>query len=98
MSHSESQLISGSPQTATIRGIPKTLRKSSHSGAKDQHQQGAGIAEKAAGTPGGERKGPVMYHDLDHFAGLWAKEEAAVFDKALDAQRKVDEDLWKRTK
>jgi hypothetical protein len=86
----------------TIRGIPKDVEKVVKQEAARKktsiNKALVSLLEKAAGTPGGERKGPVMYHDLDHFAGLWAKEEAAVFDKALDAQRKVDEDLWKRTK
>ncbi len=36
----------------------------------------------------------VLYHDLDHLAGLWTKEEAAEFDKALAAQRKIDCSSW----
>lgn len=31
----------------------------------------------------------VLYHDLDHLAGLWTKEEAVEFDKALAVQRKI---------
>lgn len=86
----------------TIRGIPKDVEKVVKQEAARKktsiNKALVSLLEKAAGTSGGERKGPVLYHDLDHFAGLWAKEEAAVFDKALDAQRKVDEDLWKRIK
>jgi hypothetical protein len=43
-----------------------------------------------------EKRTPILYHDLDHLAGLWATEDAAEFDKALDAQRMIDEKLWKK--
>ena len=86
----------------TIRGIPKDVEKVvKQEAAKKKtsiNKALVSLLEKAAGVAGGERKGPVLYHDLDHFAGLWAKEEAAAFDKALDAQRTIDEGLWKRTK
>jgi hypothetical protein len=39
---------------------------------------------------------PVVYHDLDHLAGFWTKEEEAEFEKALDAQRMIDERLWEK--
>jgi len=35
------------------------------------------------------------YADLDAFAGVWTKKEAAEFDKALTAQRALDSELWK---
>jgi len=33
------------------------------------------------------------YHDLDHFIGTW--EEDPEFDRALEDQRQIDEELWK---
>jgi hypothetical protein len=88
----------------TIRGIPKDVEKVVKQEAARKktsiNKALVSLLEKAAGTStsSGERKGPVLYHDLDHFAGLWAREEAVVFDKALDAQRKIDEGLWKKIK
>lgn len=86
----------------TIRGIPKDVEKIVKREATRKktsiNKVLVSLLEKAAGTSSTEQKGPVLYRDLDHFAGLWAKEEAAAFNKALDAQRTIDEDLWKRTK
>jgi hypothetical protein len=31
-------------------------------------------------------------------AGLWSREETAVFDKSLKTQRKVDAELWKKSR
>ena len=45
-----------------------------------------------------EKKKKVLHHDLDHLAGLWSREESAAFDKYLGIQRKVDEDLCKKSK
>lgn len=39
---------------------------------------------------------PILFNDLDHLAGLWMKEEAAEFDKALAEQRNIDEGLWNK--
>jgi len=54
----------------------------------------ASLFESRAKTARPVMRMPVLYHDLDHLAGFWTKEEAAEFDKALDAQRKIDERLW----
>jgi hypothetical protein len=40
----------------------------------------------------------ALYRDLDHLAGLWSREETAVFDKSLKTQRKVDAELWKKSR
>jgi hypothetical protein len=49
---------------------------------------------KSAGRPQTDKK--ILFHDLDHLSGVWKKEEAEAFAKALTYQRTVDEDLWKR--
>ena len=86
----------------TIRGIPegveKVIRKEAVRKKTSLNKALVSLLEKAAGTAAPDRKKPVQYHDLDHLAGLWVREEAAAFDKALDAQRTIDEDLWKKTK
>jgi hypothetical protein len=56
------------------------------------------LLERAVGTKSVEKKKRVLYSDLDHLAGLWSREEAASFDKTLKAQRKVDAELWKKSK
>lgn len=35
------------------------------------------------------------YHDLDHLAGTWSKQESRLFDESIQVFEKIDEDLWK---
>ena len=51
----------------------------------------AGIRLKA------KKRNKTLNHDLDHLSGKWTKEEAEAFDKNLRFQRRIDEDLWKKT-
>jgi hypothetical protein len=51
------------------------------------------LLELSVGTKAPEKKKRVMYHDLDHLAGIWSQKESASFDKTLKAQRKVDAEL-----
>lgn len=48
---------------------------------------------KATGLAGPEREKP-RFHDLDHLAGTWTREEAAEFDHVLAHQRRIDPELW----
>ena len=52
------------------------------------------LLEESAGSKA-KKKAPVLYHDLDHLAGTWTKEEAAAFDKLIVEQRTIDPELWK---
>ena len=86
----------------TIRSIPDEVKKTVQ---KEAAQKGVSLnkaiislLERAVGTKAEEKKKRVLYDDLDHLAGLWSREEAAQFDKTLKAQRKVDTELWKRSK
>lgn len=83
----------------TLRGIPEEIEKmvKKEAGKKGWSLNRAFIAllEKAAGTRKKKINPKAEYHDLDHLAGAWSKEEARVFDKHLQQQRKVDEKLWK---
>ncbi len=86
----------------TIRSIPDEVKKTVQ---KEAAQKGVSLnkaiislLERAVGTKPPEKKKKVLYNDLDHLAGLWSREEAAEFDKNLKAQRKVDAELWKKTK
>jgi hypothetical protein len=42
-----------------------------------------------------KKKEKVRYHDLDHLAGTWSKEEAEAFEKLIAEQRTIDPELWK---
>jgi plasmid stability protein len=86
----------------TIRSIPDEVKKTVQ---KEAAQKGVSLnkaiislLERAVGTKAEGKKKRVLYDDLDHLAGLWSREEAAQFDKTLKAQRKVDTELWKRSK
>jgi hypothetical protein len=39
-------------------------------------------------------KKPVAHHDLDHLCGRWSANESAAFDRALQAQRRIDHEDW----
>ena len=71
----------------TIRNIPDEVKKMVQ---KEAAQKGVSLnkaiislLERAARTKAPERKKRVLYHDLDHLAGLWSREEAAEFDSAM---------------
>lgn len=86
----------------TIRSIPdkvkKTVQKEAQRKGVSLNKAIISLLERAVGANAPEKKRRVLYHDLDHLAGIWSREEAASFDKALKAQRKVDAELWKRSK
>lgn len=86
----------------TIRGIPedveKAVKKEAARRKTSLNKALVSLLELGVGNVASKKRTPAHYHDLDHLAGLWAKEEAAEFDRALNAQRKIDEGLWKRTK
>ncbi len=85
----------------TIRSIPEKVKKTVQ---KEAEQKGVSLnkaiislLEKAVGGQSPAKK-RVLYHDLDHLAGLWSREEASEFDRNLKALRKVDAELWKKSK
>ncbi len=86
----------------TLRGLPKDVEKVVE---KEAERKGlslnrviVSLLERAVTGKGKTReKKKALYHDLDHLAGLWSREEAASFDNNLGLQRKVDEELWKKS-
>ena len=52
------------------------------------------LLEESVGGKG-KKKSPVRYHDLDHLAGTWTKEEAAALEAFIAEQRTIDPELWK---
>lgn len=85
----------------TLRSIPDEVKNAVQKEAEHKgvslNKAIISLLERASGTKVQQKK-RVRYHDLDHLAGLWSQEEAAMFDKTLKAQRKVDAELWKKTK
>jgi plasmid stability protein len=86
----------------TIRSIPEEVRKTVQREAAQKglslNKAFISLLERAVSGKAQEKKKKVLYHDLDQFAGLWSREEAAEFDKNVKSQRKVDAELWKNTK
>lgn len=86
----------------TIRGIPAEVQKAVKREAERKglslNRAFISVLERAVDGKSREKKKKVLHHDLDHLAGLWSREESAAFEKNLRAQRKVDEELWKKTR
>jgi hypothetical protein len=86
----------------TLRSIPenvkKTVKKEAERKGVSLNKAIISLLEQAVGGKAPDKKKRVLYHDLDHLAGLWSREEAAAFDKHLKGQRKVDEELWKKSR
>ena len=82
-----------------LRGISdellQTVRKEAERKGMSLNKAIIALLERSVGTKVPEKKMRVMYHDLDHLAGRWSREEAASFDETSKAQRKVDADLCK---
>jgi hypothetical protein len=77
-----------------LRGIPLEVMNLLKQQAKKMHtsvnililqmiERGLGFTRKKPG-----------YHDLDHLAGTWSKEEAKTFQKNTSYFEKIDKDLW----
>jgi hypothetical protein len=81
----------------TLRGVPPEVlrviqRKTSETG-ESLNKIVIGLLEEGAGVRRKRKK--ALHHDLDDLAGAWGREEAAVFERSLTAQRQIDPDLWK---
>ncbi|MEI9479111.1 MAG: hypothetical protein WCO26_21415 [Deltaproteobacteria bacterium] len=86
----------------TLRGIPEDIEKKAKKEADSKGlslnkaflsllKGSAGMSLKA------KKRNKTLNHDLDHLSGKWTKEEAETFDRNLGLQRRIDEDLWKKT-
>lgn len=76
----------------TIRGIPKNVDKAlrAHSEKEGRSLNQTAVEALKRGLGVGDEQ--ARRHDLDKLAGTW--EEDPEFDRALEAQDKVDRDLW----
>ncbi len=84
----------------TIRDIPDEIANIVKKKAKEDqlslNKAFISLLEHATGKKAKKKAGKVLYHDLDHLFGVWSKKDAVKFEKDLELQRKIDEDLWKR--
>ncbi len=80
----------------TLRNIPPTLQeviqRRADTDGLSLNKTVIRMLEEAAGQRTGTTR--ELHDDLDHLAGTWSDEEAAVFESALVEQRRVDPELW----
>lgn len=86
----------------TIRNIPdeieRIVKKEARSKGVSLNKAVISLLEKATGIRAKGENKKVPYHDLDHFCGVWKKEDETTFNKNLELQRKIDEEVWKEIK
>ena len=86
----------------TLRGIPdeieKMIKKEAERKGLSFNKAFISLLERATGLRTKEKKKKNLYHDLDYLSGIWAKEEAETFQRNLEFQRVIDEELWKKAK
>jgi hypothetical protein len=86
----------------TLRGIPEEIERMIKKEAEREglsfNKAFISLLERATGLKAKERKKKILYHDLDHLSGIWAKDEAEIFQRSLAFQRGIDEELWKKAK
>ena len=82
----------------TLRNLPPDVARTVQQRAKQKktsvNKAVIVLLEESVGGKG-KKKAPVRYHDLDHLAGTWTKEEAAAFEVLIAEQRTIDPELWK---
>ena len=76
----------------TIRNVPaevdRALRKTAKANGKSLNETALEALRRAVGGDA-----PVRYHDLDDLIGTWVEDPE--FDRILEAQRQIDEELWR---
>jgi len=81
----------------TLRNLPpevaKVVRERAKRDKTSVNKAVIGLLEESMGKKP-RNKEQVRYHDLDHLAGTWTKEEAEQFEKLLAEQRAIDPELW----
>ena len=84
-------------RTLTLRGIEGELEKALESEAgrtsASMNATITRILRHAFGLAG--RRYHTEYHDLDHLAGTWTKEERSAFEKNTHSFSEIDGDMWK---
>lgn len=82
----------------TLRNLPPDVARTVQQRAKQKKTSvNKAVIELLEESVGSKRKkkAPVRYHDLDHLAGTWTKEEAAALEAFIAEQRTIDPELWK---
>ncbi len=81
----------------TLRGVPpdvaQVIRRKVNETGESVNRVVIRLLEEGAGV--GKKQKSVLHHDLDGLIGVWSREEARSFNRALEDQRKIDPALWK---
>jgi hypothetical protein len=81
----------------TIRGVPpdvaRVIRRKADETGESVNRVVIRLLEEGAGV--GKKRKTLLHHDLDRLIGVWSREEARSFNRALEDQRKIDPELWK---
>ena len=84
-------------KTLTIRGVDSGLYKRLQGKAKKEgrsiNQVVIDSLRKYYGLEK-EKKYTEVYNDLDHLFGTWTEDEYETIQGEIEAQRKIDPDLW----
>lgn len=84
-------------KTITIRGIDAELDRLIKTRAQQNNLSVNQWVLQALKKVTGTAKEPVFkkYHDLDHLAGGWSRDEAKEFRRNTRMFERIDEDVWK---
>ena len=84
-------------KTITIRGIDgllaEKLKKTAKKEGKSVNQFLLDSMKKILGEAK-EKKYTMIHHDMDHLFGKWTSEEFKKIQGKIDAERKIDKELW----
>ena len=81
-------------KTLTLRNVPDGVVEHIVAVAKETHQSMNAAAVQALRRHFGLESHPRRKRDLSSFAGAWQKRDFDEFEKATEATRKIDEELW----
>jgi hypothetical protein len=85
-------------KTITVRGVDATLaeklKKTARNERKSVNQLVLDSIRHRLGE-GKEKRFNVVFHDMDHLFGKWTDTEFKRIQGRIDAERKIDKELWK---
>lgn len=84
-------------KTLTVRGIDPDLTEKLRAEARKQQKSINQVvieSLRARFNLEKEKRFTVVHHDLDHLFGSWSVEEYERIQRGIDAERKIDPELW----
>jgi predicted transcriptional regulator len=84
-------------KTITVRGLDSSLVEKLKQVAKKEGKSVNQIVLDTIKQHMGmkkEKQFTVVHHDMDHIFGRWSKEEFDRIQGKIDAERKIDKELW----